>query len=117
MSYDRNNPFARILRGEIPATKVHEDDQCLAFRDLAPQAPKHILVIPKKPIARLDDAKPRDRALLGDLLLAAAEIARKEGLAADGYRIVINNGARANQSVFHLHLHVLGGRDFTWPPG
>ena len=117
MPYDDQNVFARILRGEIPAKKVHEDDQCLAFRDVAAQAPTHVLVIPKQAIARLADAKKDDRALLGHLLWVAGEVARKEGIAEDGFRVVINNGKRASQSVFHLHVHVLGGRDFAWPPG
>jgi histidine triad (HIT) family protein len=117
MSYDDHNVFARILRGEIPATKVHEDEQCLAFRDVAPQAPQHVLVIPKRKIARLADAQHGDRALLGHLLWVATEVARREGFAEDGFRVVINDGARANQSVFHLHVHVLGGREFRWPPG
>jgi histidine triad (HIT) family protein len=116
-SYDDDNVFARVLRKEIPADVVYEDDRCLAFRDIAPKAPTHVLVIPKQPIAKLADATAADRGLLGHLLWAAAEVARRQGLADDGFRVVINNGARANQSVFHLHVHVLGGRDFTWPPG
>jgi histidine triad (HIT) family protein len=106
-----------MLRKEIPADVVYEDDDCLAFRDIAPQAPTHVLVIPKEPLATLADAADEDRRLLGHLLWVAAEIARKEGLDEDGFRVVVNNGKRANQSVFHLHLHVLGGRDFRWPPG
>ena len=115
MDYDDQNIFAKILRGEIPAEKVYETDTVFAFRDVAPQAPVHILVIPKAPIPKLADAG--DRAVLGDLLLAAGEIARQEGFAEDGFRVVINNGERANQTVFHLHVHVLAGRDFRWPPG
>ena len=117
MSYDDNNIFAKILRKEIPADVVHEDEHCLAFRDIQPQAPTHVLVIPKQPIAKLADATPEDRQVLGHLMWAAGEIARKEGIAEDGFRIAINNGGRANQTVFHLHVHVMGGRDFTWPPG
>ena len=101
----------------VPADVLYEDDQCLAFRDVAPQAPEHVLVIPKAPIAKLADATPEQKALLGHLLWAAGEVARKIGLADDGFRVVINNGAGANQTVFHLHLHVLGGRNFRWPPG
>ena len=109
--------FARILRKEIPATVVHEDAHCVAFRDIAPQAPTHVLVIPRKPIAKLSDATAADKELLGHLLLTAVDVARKEGLVKDGYRVVVNEGARGGQAVPHLHLHVLGGRDFKWPPG
>ncbi len=117
VSYDENNVFAKILRKEIPADVVHEDDQCLAFNDVAPQAPTHFLVIPKKPMVCLADAAQEDRALLGHMLWVAAELARGRGLDEDGFRVVINNGARAGQSVFHLHVHVLGGREMSWPPG
>jgi histidine triad (HIT) family protein len=117
LSYDEQNVFAKILRKEIPAKLVHEDEYCLAFRDAAPQAPTHFLVIPKQPVAMLADAGAEDRAMLGHLLWTAAEVARKLGVADDGFRVVINNGVRANQSVFHLHLHVLAGRDMKWPPG
>lgn len=116
-TYDQNNVFAKMLAGEIPADVVYEDDRCLAFRDIAPQAPVHILVIPKAPIAKLSDSSEEHAAVLGHLMWAAGEVARREGLAEDGFRVVINNGARAHQTVFHLHVHVLGGRDFTWPPG
>ena len=108
--------FAKIIRREIPADIVYEDDRCLAFRDVNPQAPVHILVIPKQPIARLIDAADDDEALLGHLLLAANKVAADEGIG-DAFRVAINNGAGVGQSVFHLHLHVLGGRSFTWPPG
>jgi len=108
--------FSKIIRREIPADIVYEDDACLAFRDVNPQAPVHILVIPKKPIARLVDADPEDTDLLGRLLAAANSIAGDEGIG-DAFRLVINNGAGAGQSVFHLHVHILGGRSFTWPPG
>ena len=107
--------FGRILRGEIPCDPVHSDDLCLAFRDVAPQAPVHLLVIPRKPIARLADAGGEDQALLGHLLLVAARVARQEGL--DDFRLVVNSGAGAGQTVFHLHVHVLGGRPLAWPPG
>ena len=109
--------FARILRGEIPADVLHEDEHCLAFRDVTPQAPTHFLVIPKRELARLSDATPDDAALLGHLLLTARDVARKLGVEEGGSRVVINNGAGAGQTVFHLHVHVLGGRPLTWPPG
>lgn len=108
--------FAKIIRREIPADIVYEDDRCLAFRDVNPQAPVHILVIPKQPIARLVDAVDDDESLLGHLLLTANKVAADEGIG-DAFRVAINNGAGVGQSVFHLHLHVLGGRSFTWPPG
>ena len=108
--------FSKIINREIPATIVYEDDQCLAFRDINPQAPMHILVIPKKPIPKLVDAQADDQALLGHLLLKAGEIAKSEGYG-DAFRLVVNNGAGAGQTVFHLHVHILGGRGFSWPPG
>lgn len=117
MDYDPDNLFARILRGEIPADKVFENEHVLAFRDIDPQAPVHILVIPKAKIPRLADAGPGHDQVLAQLLLAVGDITRQEGIAEDGFRVVINNGARANQTVFHLHVHILGGRDMTWPPG
>lgn len=107
--------FGRILRGEIPCDQVYADEQCLAFRDVAPQAPVHVLVIPRQPIARLDEASPEHAALLGHLLLVAARVAQQEGLS--GFRTVINSGAEAGQTVFHLHVHVIGGRPLAWPPG
>ena len=116
-SYDDGNVFAKVLAKEIPADVVYEDDSCLAFRDISPQAPTHVLVIPKSSIAKLADTTRDDRGVLGHLLWAATEVARREGLDEDGFRIVINNGVRAGQTVFHLHVHVLGGRDFQWPPG
>jgi len=109
--------FSKIINGEIPTDKVYESDEVLAFRDINPQAPVHILVIPKKPLKDLASAEISDQQLLGDLLLAAANIAKEQGLETDGYRIVINNGAGAGQTVFHLHIHILGGRAFKWPPG
>jgi histidine triad (HIT) family protein len=107
--------FCRIVRREIPAKIVREDEHTLAFRDIDPKAPTHVLVIPKHHVASLDDAK--DPALVGRLMLAAADIARTEGIAQGGYRTVVNSGADAGQTVFHLHLHLLGGRKLTWPPG
>lgn len=108
--------FGKIVRGEIPADIVYEDDLCLAFRDINPQAPTHVLVIPKKEIARLSDAQGADQELLGHLLLAANRVAQQLGVA-DAFRLVVNNGAAVGQSVFHLHLHILAGRRFRWPPG
>ena len=107
--------FCRIAAREIPARIVHEDADVVAFHDIAPQAPAHVLVVPRRHVASLADAGAGDRPLLGTLLGAAAEIAGREGL--DAYRVVINNGEGAGQSVFHLHLHLLGGRRLGWPPG
>ena len=107
--------FSKILRGEIPSDKVYADEEFYAFRDINPGAPTHILVIPRKPIAKLADATAEDAELLGRLLLVANTVAKQEGLT--DYRLVINNGAGAGQSVFHLHLHILGGRPMAWPPG
>lgn len=115
--YDRNNIFARILRGELPCKKVYEDDFALAFHDINPQAPVHVLVIPKQHIARVAEAKQSDQNVLGHLLLSAAAIAKKLGLEQSGFRIVINNGRDGGETVPHLHVHVLGGRPFAWPPG
>lgn len=109
--------FCRIVAQEIPSELVNEDDRSLVIRDLNPQAPTHLLVIPREHIESLDDASQKDEALLGHLLRVAAKVANAEGLAAGGYRTVINNGAGAGQSVFHLHVHVLGGRPMNWPPG
>ncbi len=109
--------FGKIIRREIPATIVYENDDVLAFRDINPVAPSHILVIPKTPIRSVAHAESAHEALLGKLLLAAAEVARQEGLDQEGYRVVTNIGSRAGQTVFHLHLHVIGGRDLDWPPG
>ena len=108
--------FEKIIAREIPANIVFEDDLCLAFRDIAPQAPTHILVVPKKPIPRVSAASPEDEGLLGHLLLTAAKIAKTENLA-DGFRIVINNGSHGGETVPHLHVHLLGGRHLAWPPG
>lgn len=108
--------FGKIIRREIPADIVYEDEQCLAFRDISPQAPTHVLLIPKKPVARLADVGEADREMLGHLMVVAAKIAAQQGCG-DAFRLVVNNGAGAGQAVFHLHLHILGGRSFTWPPG
>lgn len=109
--------FEKIIAREIPANIVFEDDQVLAFRDIHPQAPTHILLVPKKPLPRLADATGDDQALLGHLLLKAADVAAQAGLAPGGFRLVINNGPDAGESVPHLHLHILGGRYLQWPPG
>jgi histidine triad (HIT) family protein len=108
--------FGRIIRGEIPARIEHDDDLCLAFHDVAPQAPTHVLVIPKKPIPSLAEADDEDELLLGHLVLVATRLARKLGLG-DGYRLVVNCGRNGGQSVDHLHVHLLGGRALGWPPG
>lgn len=108
--------FSKIIRREIPVDIVYEDDLCLAFRDVNPQAPTHVLIIPKKAIPRLVDATADDQALLGHLMVAAGKIARQLGVD-NAFRLVTNNGAEAGQSVFHLHLHILAGRPFRWPPG
>jgi histidine triad (HIT) family protein len=109
--------FGKIVRGEIDADIVYEDDDVVAFRDLNPQAPVHILVIPRKPIPTLSAAESEDAALLGRLMLAAARVAEQEGIAEQGYRTIVNCNAGAGQTVYHLHLHVLGGRPLRWPPG
>jgi histidine triad (HIT) family protein len=108
--------FSKIIRKEIPADIVYEDDLALAFRDINAQAPVHILVIPKKPIAKLSDATPDDQALLGHLLLTVKKVAEQAGLN-NGYRLVVNTGEDGGQTVYHMHLHILGGRQMTWPPG
>lgn len=109
--------FEKIIARQIPASIVWEDESCLAFRDIAPQAPVHVLVVPKKPLPSLSSASADDRALLGHLLWVCAEVARQEGVADGGFRVVTNDGRNGGQSVDHLHLHVLGGRPMTWPPG
>ena len=109
--------FQRIIDGDIPADKVYEDDDVLAFRDIQPQAPTHILVIPKKPIVSIADATASDCTVLGRLLLVAAQVAEEEGIAEAGYRLVTNIRGQGGQSVDHLHVHLLGGRQMTWPPG
>ncbi len=107
--------FGRILSGEIPCDEVYSDKHCLAFRDIQPQAPVHILIIPRKNIHKLSDATEQDQELLGHLLLVASKVAHQEGL--EDWRTVINSGEKAGQTVFHLHIHVLGGRVLQWPPG
>lgn len=107
--------FCRIVRKEIPATLVAETDECIAFRDINPQSPVHVVIIPREHVPSLNEA--RDADLIGRLSLLAAEIARKEGIAESGYRTVINTNRDAGQTVFHVHLHLLGGRAMGWPPG
>jgi len=109
--------FQKIIDREIPARIIHETGDLLAFHDIAPQAPVHVLVIPKKPIVRIAEAGSEDQALLGALLLGAQEVARKLDLVESGFRLVINNGANGGEAVPHLHVHVLGGRKMEWPPG
>lgn len=109
--------FCGIAAGSIPARIVYEDDDVVAFEDLYPQAPSHILLIPRVHVGSVDDLGPEDEGLAGRLLLAAAEVARKKGLDRGGYRIVANTGENGGQTVFHLHLHLLGGRHLAWPPG
>lgn len=113
---DSNCLFCKIVAGSIPAKRVYEDDQCLCFADLHPQAPTHLLLISKLHLASLAQAKPENTPLLGHLLAKVADIARNAGLNG-GYRVVINTGADGGQTVDHLHLHLLGGRQMTWPPG
>jgi histidine triad (HIT) family protein len=109
--------FGKIIRREIPADIVFEDDDVLAFRDVNPQAPVHVLFIPKKPIATLNDLRDADGALIGRLFLAATKWAKASGFAEDGYRVVMNCNAHGGQTVFHIHLHLLAGRQMRWPPG
>lgn len=108
--------FEKIIAREIPAQIVYEDELCVAFRDIAPGAPVHVLLVPRKPLPRLSEATAADQPLLGHLLLTAAKVAEQLGIG-DAYRLALNNGAGAGQSVFHLHLHILGGRPMKWPPG
>jgi histidine triad (HIT) family protein len=109
--------FGKIIRREIPADIVYENDEVIGFRDLNPQAPVHVLFVPRKPLATLNDAGPDDAELLGKLLLAAAAYAKQEGLAEQGYRTVVNCNEHGGQTVFHLHVHLLAGRRLGWPPG
>jgi len=109
--------FCKMANGEIEPDLVYEDDEVIAFRDINPQAPTHVLVVPREHIATLNDLQPRHAELVGRMFLAAKEVARKEGIDQRGYRTVINCNREAGQSVFHVHLHVLGGRAMAWPPG
>ncbi len=109
--------FEKIIAREIPAKIVYEDDKVIAFHDVKPQAPIHVLIIPKKPIPRIAEAHPDDHAVLGHLLLKAAEVAKQLGLTQNGFRLVFNNGPDAGEAVPHLHCHIIGGRKMDWPPG
>lgn len=115
--YVKECPFCNIIQGKLSAKKVYEDDKVFAFRDINPQAPTHILVVPKKHIRSLDELTKEDNSLIGHIFLVCSQIARENGLADFGYRIVANCGTGAGQSVFHIHFHLLGGRRMTWPPG
>lgn len=114
---DNDCLFCKLLAGDIPADIIYESDTTVAFRDINPKAPTHVLVIPRKHIATINDIGPDDRGVVGDMYLAAKAIAHSEGIAEEGYRAVMNCNAGAGQTVFHIHLHVLGGRDLGWPPG
>ena len=109
--------FCKILAGEIPADIIHESATTIAFRDINPQAPTHVLIIPRKHIATINDIVPEDQAVIGSLDLAACDIVTAEGIADDGYRTVMNCNEAAGQTVFHIHMHLLGGRTLAWPPG
>ena len=109
--------FCKIVAGEIPSAKVYQDEVCIAFNDISPQAPTHVLIIPREHFASLDEAQTSQKEMLGHLLLTAAEIAREKGFAEEGYRVVINTNADGGQTVFHIHVHLLGGRPFVFPPG
>ncbi|HJO39835.1 MAG: histidine triad nucleotide-binding protein [Vicinamibacterales bacterium] len=109
--------FCRIVAGEIPATLVHEDEQLVAFEDISPQAPTHVLIVPRRHLATLNDLGPADDGLVGEMVRRAAEIAKARGIAEGGYRTVFNCNREAGQTVFHIHLHLLGGRPLAWPPG
>ena len=109
--------FCRIVSGDLPGELVHQDERCVVLRDLNPQAPMHVLVVPREHLESLDDASQKDEGLLGHLLRIAARVANDQGYGESGYRTVINTGAGAGQSVFHLHVHVLAGRPLNWPPG
>ena len=109
--------FEKIINREIPADIIHEDDHCLCFRDINPQAPVHLLIVPKKPIERIAETVPEDKETLGHLLLTARNVAEQEGFARSGFRTVINSGPDGGEEVPHLHLHILAGRKLTWPPG
>lgn len=109
--------FHKIIKREIPSEIVFEDEQCIAIKDISPQAPTHLLIIPKETICNLMEAESRHEQLLGHMLVVASKLARELGVEEGGYRLVINNGVNANQTVFQLHMHLLGGRNFRWPPG
>lgn len=117
MSEQNNTIFGKILRGEIPSDRIYEDEHCIAFRDINPAAPKHFLVIPRKHIATLNEMQEDDRFLVGHLMYVATRVAAQEGIAEDGYRLTVNCNPQGGQTVYHIHIHVLGGRDMSWPPG
>ena len=117
MSDDNPTIFGKILRGELPSDRVWEDEHCIAFRDINPAAPTHVLVIPRKHIATSNDFAEEDKTLLGHIMWVASQIAKREGVAEDGYRLVMNCNPAGGQTVYHIHLHVLGGRGMSWPPG
>lgn len=117
MASDAQCLFCRIASGAIPAKKLYEDEEVVAFHDITPQAPTHVLVIPRRHIASLDEMSEDDAATIGQTVLRLTKIARELELETDGYRMVVNNGPGAGQTVFHIHFHLLGGRDFSWPPG
>lgn len=114
---EANCLFCKILKKEIPAKVVFENDHVLAFQDIRPVAPTHVLVIPREHITRLDEAKPENATIIGQVMLGAGAVAKQLGLSQEGFRVVLNNGEHAGQSVFHIHAHVLGGRPLSWPPG
>lgn len=114
---EENCLFCKIIAGDIPGDFVHQDERCVVIRDINPQAPTHLLVIPREHLESLDDASQKEESLLGHLLRVAARMANEQGHVESSYRTVINTGAGAGQSVFHLHVHVLGGRSMNWPPG
>lgn len=109
--------FEKICQGEIPADIVYQDDLCVCFRDIAPQAPTHLLLVPRKPLPRIAEATQEDQQLLGHMMLQVPQIAREQGLLENGFRLVINNGRDGGEAVPHLHIHILGGRQLSWPPG
>jgi len=117
MAEDNNTIFGKILRDEIPSVRVWEDDRCIAFRDVNPAAPTHILVIPRKTIPTLNHIEESDKELIGHMVWVVGQIAQQEKIAEDGYRMVVNCNARGGQTVYHLHMHILGGRGLSWPPG
>ncbi|CAH3028382.1 unnamed protein product [Porites evermanni] len=117
MASKGNSVFSRIIRRELPATFLHEDDQCIAIEDINPKAPVHFLVIPKKEIRKITDATDEDEQVLGHCMIVAKKVAAQKGIDQEGYRVVINNGQHGCQSVYHIHLHVLGGRKLKFPPG
>jgi len=109
--------FCKIIKGQIPSDSLYQDEEVMVFKDLSPQAPTHLLIIPTKHLSTLNDADPEDQALLGKLMLTGKQMAEQLGLVEGGYRLVLNVGEGAGQAVFHIHLHLLAGREFTWPPG